>query len=162
MKDVPSLAQATAVDPISQKGSKITRGNYLKLAFIISTFIMSNQDMSYRQRALVLQGGGALGAYEAGALKVLCKKLIEDTKNEQKNEPLFHIVTGTSIGAMNAAVLVSNVVNRKKTWDEAVNQLEDFWINEKEGLSSTPDFSKWWRNDVNDQDKNTTTGIRIS
>lgn len=28
-----------------------------------------------RQRALVLQGGGALGAYEIGVLKVLSKKL---------------------------------------------------------------------------------------
>ena len=64
---------------------------------------MSNQDIPYRQRALVLQGGGALGAYEAGVLKVLCKKLIEDTDNDQKGEPLFHIVAGKSIGAMNAA-----------------------------------------------------------
>ena len=63
---------------------------------------MSNQDMPHIQRALVLQGGGALGAYEAGALKVLCKKLIDGTRNEQENEPLFHIIAGTSIGAMNA------------------------------------------------------------
>ena len=28
-----------------------------------------------KQRALVLQGGGALGAYEVGVLKVLCEKL---------------------------------------------------------------------------------------
>lgn len=118
--------------------------------------------MSFRQRALVLQGGGALGAYEAGVLKVLCKKIIEGTKKEQKNEPLFHIVAGTSIDAMNAAVLVSNVVNRKKTWEGAAKQLEDFWINEKESLSSTPDFSKWWRNDVNDQDKNTYNKVSAS
>ena len=60
-------------------------------------------EKSEKQRALVLQGGGALGAYEVGVLKVLCRKLIEGTKNEQKNEPLFHIVAGTSIGAMNVA-----------------------------------------------------------
>ena len=46
------------------------------------------------------------------------------------------------MGAMNAAVLVSNVVNRNKTWEEAVKVLEDFWMNEKNGLSSTPDISK--------------------
>ena len=83
---------------------------------------MSSQDIQYRQRALVLQGGGALGAYEVGVLKVLCKKLIEDTENGQKDEPLFHIVAGTSTGAMNAPVLVSDVINRKKTWDETVKQ----------------------------------------
>ena len=54
---------------------------------------------------------------------------------------------------MNAAILVSNVVNKKKTWEEAVIQLEDFWTNEKEGLSSTPDFSEWWRHAVIEQEK---------
>ena len=41
---------------------------------------------------------------------------------------------------MNAAVLVSNVVNRHKTWIEAVRVLEDFWM---KGLSSAPDISTW-------------------
>lgn len=102
------------------------------------------------QRALVLQGGGALGAYEAGALKVLCDKLIEGKGNGKKEGPLFDIIAGTSIGAMNAAVLVSNIVNRNKTWEEAVQQLENFWI---EGLSSTPNYSNWWFKDTNDQNK---------
>ncbi len=44
---------------------------------------------------------------------------------------------------MNAAVLVSNVVNRRKRWKEAVGVLEDFWMDEKNGLSSTPDINKW-------------------
>ena len=59
------------------------------------------------QRALVLQGGGALGAYEAGVLKTLYKKLtIEDEENDKKGGGLlFDIVAGTSIGAMNGAVL---------------------------------------------------------
>jgi predicted acylesterase/phospholipase RssA len=34
---------------------------------------------------------------------------------------LFDIVAGTSIGAMNAAVLVSNIVKKDKTWS-----LKDF------------------------------------
>ena len=98
-----------------------------------------------KQRALVLQGGGALGAYEVGVLKVLCKKLTESIGNERTDMPLFDIVAGSSIGAMNAAVLLSNVVNRHKTWDKAVEMLEDLWMNEKNGLASTPDLSKWWR-----------------
>ncbi|MFZ0895750.1 MAG: patatin-like phospholipase family protein [Candidatus Nitrosopolaris sp.] len=89
------------------------------------------------QRALVLQGGGALGAYEVGALKVLCDRLIEGKVNGKKEGPLFDIIAGTSIGAMNAAVLISNIVNKDKTWEEAVQQLENFWTDDKEGLSST-------------------------
>ena len=34
-----------------------------------------NHNIPDKQRALVLQSGGALGAYEAGVLEVLCKKL---------------------------------------------------------------------------------------
>ena len=79
-----------------------------------------------KQRALVLQGGGALGAYEVGVLKVLCKKLAHRklSSNEEKDRPLFDIIAGSSIGAMNAAVLVSNVVNRNKTWEDAVKELK--------------------------------------
>jgi predicted acylesterase/phospholipase RssA len=59
-------------------------------------------------RALVLQGGGALGAYEAGVLDVLCKKLHEEDKENKREDSLvFDIVAGTSIGATNAAILVS-------------------------------------------------------
>ena len=54
-----------------------------------------------KQRALVLQGGGALGAYEVGVLSVLCDKL-EGKESYKKDEPLFDIIAGTSIGAMNA------------------------------------------------------------
>jgi NTE family protein len=101
----------------------------------------SKNDMPKKQRALVLQGGGALGAYESGVLSVLCKELTY----EYREGPLFDIVAGTSMGAMNAAVLVSNVVNRKKTWEEAAKELENFWIDGEKGLSSTPGFSNlWW------------------
>src|SRR5918997_923530 len=100
-----------------------------------------NNDIPRKQRALVLQGGGALGAYESGVLSVLCKEL----DHEYREGPLFDIVAATSMGAMNAAVLVSNVVNRKKTWEEAAKELENFWMDEEKGLSSTPGFSNlWW------------------
>ena len=48
-----------------------------------------------KQTALVLQGGGALGAYEVGVIKALC----------EQPECSPDIVTGVSIGALNAAVL---------------------------------------------------------
>ena len=38
------------------------------------------------QRALVLQGGGALGAYEAGVLNILSRNLrMEDKENGEEN-----------------------------------------------------------------------------
>jgi NTE family protein len=115
----------------------------------------SHKHIPDRQRALVLQGGGALGAYEVGVLKVLCTSLPKKQGKNGKDEPLFDIIAGTSMGAMNAAVLVSNVINRQKTWEEAVEQLEIFWTDEEAGLSSTPNFSKWWWNHIYDKNKNT-------
>ncbi|MDQ4050679.1 MAG: patatin-like phospholipase family protein [Thermoproteota archaeon] len=101
----------------------------------------NNSNIPNKQRALVLQGGGALGAYESGVLTVLCKELA----HEYREGPLFDIVAATSMGAMNAAILISNVVNRKKTWEEAAKELENFWMEEGKGLSSTPGFSNlWW------------------
>jgi len=108
-----------------------------------------NSDIPNKQRALVLQGGGALGAYESGVLTVLCKELTY----EYSEGPLFDIVAGTSIGAMNAAVLISNVVNRKKTWEEAAKVLENFWIDDKNGLSSSPGFSNLWWDEAKKQKK---------
>ena len=42
------------------------------------------------QRALIFQGGGALGAYEAGVFKALCEHIIEEDNEikEKKNRPL--------------------------------------------------------------------------
>ena len=99
----------------------------------------------------MLQGGGALGAYEAGALSILCECLShEDKLNEEKDGPLFDTIADTSIGAMNAVLFVRNVVNRKISWKEADRSASTFWTDEakkeekgndkKGGLSSTPDF----------------------
>jgi predicted patatin/cPLA2 family phospholipase len=115
-----------------------------------------SKEIPNKQRALVLQGGGALGAYQVGVLKVLSKKIIEeDEKNAEQSRPLFDTIAGTSIGAMNAAVLVSNVVIRNKTWTEVISELERFWkvgIALKEGNTSNADIPPlemfpmfhWW------------------
>ena len=69
------------------------------------------------QRAIIFQGGVSLGAYEAGVFKALVQKLEEhDNKTGLKNQsrPLFDIVAGTSIGAMNAAIIVSDIKNHKE------------------------------------------------
>ena len=76
-----------------------------------------------RQRALVLQGGGALGAYDAGVFQALYDRF--DAKDT--NNPLFHVVAGTSSGAMNAAILVSHVIHNNNSWEGSTDKLNGFW-----------------------------------
>ena len=66
--------------------------------------------MKTRRRALVLQGGGALGAYAYGVIKALY---------EQPDFSL-DVVTGVSIGAINAAVLVG-------AKDDPIRALDELW-----------------------------------
>jgi NTE family protein len=98
------------------------------------------------QRALVLQGGGSLGAYEAGVFEVLyywIKKNIDDSEN------VFDVVAGTSIGAINAAFLVSYVIKRMReenktageSWKGSAEELKEFW---KSRLASNINLNKWW------------------
>ena len=81
------------------------------------------------QRALVLQGGGALGAYQAGAFKSLYENIArnqnEDNDNDDNNMPFFDIVAGTSISAINGAILVSSFLENK-TWKGSAEKLEAF------------------------------------
>jgi NTE family protein len=97
------------------------------------------------QRALVLQGGGALGAYELGVFKALCDDMAE--KNENSNRMLFDIVAGTSIGAVNAAIIVGAVWSYKRdhphatqteTWQHSVRELDRFWSEISDPLTLTP------------------------
>jgi len=98
-------------------------------------------------RALVLQGGGSLGAYEAGVYRALYYWI---NKNIQDNENVFDIVTGTSIGAINAALLVSYVIKKRReeknksmvdSWKVSAEALEEFW---KFRLASNINLTKWW------------------
>jgi len=107
---------------------------------------MSNSNNKQRpQRALVLQGGGTLGAYEAGVIKVLCENLMQqDRENREEEGMLFDIVAGTSIGAMNGAILVSQFL-KTRSWKRAAEKLEKFWT-EQLSLKSldVSDLNKQW------------------
>ena len=98
------------------------------------------------QRALVFQGGGSLGAYEAGAYKAFYELASERDKNiGRKDKPLFDIVAGTSIGAMNASILVS-YVKEKKTWRGSAERLIEFWehLATESVVDKMPGFTQWW------------------
>jgi len=62
------------------------------------------------QRVLVLQGGGALGSYQAGAYQALC---------HFDFEPEW--IAGISIGAINAAIIAGNPREKR------VGRLKQFW-----------------------------------
>ncbi|MGE0116403.1 MAG: patatin-like phospholipase family protein [Dongiaceae bacterium] len=74
--------------------------------------------------ALVLQGGGALGAYQAGVYQAL---------HEANIEPDW--VSGVSIGAVNAAIIAGNPPHRR------VDRLRTFWerVTDRTVWPYTPD-----------------------
>jgi len=73
------------------------------------------------RKALVLPGAGARGAYQVGVLKGIATMLPDDAPNP------FPIISGTSAGAINAAVLAS----RAASFGTAVAEMEAVWSNFK-------------------------------
>jgi NTE family protein len=65
---------------------------------------------SNAQPVLVLQGGGALGSYQAGAFQALCNAGFEP-----------EWIAGISIGAVNAAIIAGNDAHTR------VDRLKEFW-----------------------------------
>ena len=111
----------------------------------------TNRNNKKKMRALVLQGGGSVGAFQAGAFTALYEKITrEDKENGNEGRPLFDIIAGTSIGAINAAVLVSHVAENK-TWKGSSEKLVEFW---KYLSCPTPDITKMSANWKKEHDKN--------
>jgi NTE family protein len=67
----------------------------------------------------VLSGGGVRGAYEVGVVSGMHEVLDRDARAG----PLFHVLSGTSVGAINAAYLASNAHER----DHGVERLAEVW-----------------------------------
>jgi NTE family protein len=63
------------------------------------------------ENVLVIQGGGSLGAFGCGVYKALAKKGVE-----------INIVSGTSMGAINAAIIAGS------RSDSPEDDLENFWM----------------------------------
>lgn len=68
-------------------------------------------DRNYAVTALVLQGGGALGSYQAGVYQGLAEAGIRP-----------NWVAGISIGALNAAIIAGNAPEHR------VSKLREFWV----------------------------------
>src|SRR5690242_8521937 len=85
------------------------------------------------ERILVLQGGGALGAYQAGVYEVL------DRRGQAP-----HWVGGISIGAINAALIAGNPPERR------VERLRAFWELVSEPIAgpafALPGAARAWQN----------------
>jgi NTE family protein len=97
-------------------------------------------------RALIFQGGGSLGAYEAGVYKAVNEDISEYFRTEGRgNEPIFHIVSGTSIGAINAALLVS-YVKENRTWEGSDERLITFWeyLSTQSTVEKISYFTNYW------------------
>ena len=75
--------------------------------------------VSQRKTALVLPGGGARGAFQVGVLKAIAEIMPPRSRNP------FGILSGTSAGAINSAVLAS----RSHRFRFAVTDLERVWGN---------------------------------
>ena len=66
--------------------------------------------LPFERVALVLQGGGALGAYQAGVYEAIDEANIE-----------VHWICGTSIGGVNGALIAGNPPEKR------VERLREFW-----------------------------------
>jgi len=97
-----------------------------------------DNDSRKLETVLVMQGGGSLGAYECGVYKAL-----------SKHGKRFDIVAGTSIGAINAAIITSSVED-----DNPSKKLEDFWagspiafsLSDKNRAMVSTTYSATWGN----------------
>ncbi|BBM02875.1 patatin-like phospholipase family protein [Microbulbifer sp. GL-2] len=79
----------------------------------------SESSLPGENSALVLSGGGARAAYQAGVLKALAEVVPDD------NPRPFKIICGTSAGAMNAMMLASH----PGTFKEAIDSMCSVWMN---------------------------------
>lgn len=82
--------------------------------------------MASERIALLLQGGGALGSYQAGTFEALDKVGL-----------CPHWIAGISIGAINAVLIAGNPPGK------AVERLHDFWSLVASGGSPFPTFDEW-------------------
>lgn len=99
---------------LSCNKSEDERHSQLK-KFITAPKLHSNpEEKEGPKRALILSGGGAYGSYQVGVLKELLKEGKE-----------YDVITGISVGSLNAAFLAMYPKGKEK---DAITDLEKFWM----------------------------------
>lgn len=93
-----------------------------------------------RRQALVLMGGGARTAYQAGVLRGLANLLRLQSTAPRTPFP-FQVVVGTSAGALNAAFLASVATEGL----DAFERLADFWLRLRSDRVYRLDVPHWVR-----------------
>ena len=78
------------------------------------------------KRAVVLSGGGARGAYEAGVLQFI----LDDLPSRKGVDPHFEIVCGTSVGAIHAAFVAATADQEHGRGPRLVKIWEDLHVDE--------------------------------
>jgi NTE family protein len=115
----PQFGRRTTAEHDAESGYRfsgnimVQQNRYPGLAMTNISNIRARVDKSapdYRQIVLVFQGGGALGAYQAGVYQAL---------HEAGIEPDW--IIGTSIGAINAALIAGNAPA------DRLPRLQEFW-----------------------------------
>jgi len=112
MTTSPKKPRSSPVSPSPRSPSSPTRrkSQAASAARKLEAFVARREDMRAARKALVLQGGGALGAYQAGVYAAL---------SETELQP--HWIAGVSIGAINAALIAGNAPEHR------VDRLREFW-----------------------------------
>jgi NTE family protein len=83
---------------------------------------LANEPTARQDRvALLLMGGGARTAYQAGVLRGIAQIL--DTQPHQLRHNPFKIIVGTSAGSINAAFYAC----RSLRWRQAIDEMEELW-----------------------------------
>lgn len=112
MTTSPKKPRSSPVSPSPRSPSPPTRrkSQAASAARKLEAFAARREDMRAAGKALVLQGGGALGAYQAGVYAAL---------SETELQPRW--IAGVSIGAINAALIAGNAPEHR------VDRLREFW-----------------------------------
>jgi NTE family protein len=116
MKDKPTSPRRRKPPPASAPDKPPAPGSETKLGTVKRAL-----PAHCAQVALLLQGGGALGAYQAGVYEALAERGY-----------LPDWITGISIGAINGAIIAGNSPERR------VARLREFWELITEGIAGKP------------------------
>ena len=85
-----------------------------------------------------------------------------DKEKGFKGKPFLDIIAGTSIGAINSAVIVSYLMENN-TWQASSERLKEFWeyLSKESSLDHIPGFTHWWDYLHNNADSCIATGEKL-